>query len=281
MLVPAFVGMVLVALIVGSAQAAEPEVIPLARLSHIHGLAADPADPKRLYVATHHGLYLAGPGPTAARVSQTTDDLMGFSPHPGRPGVFYASGHPAGGGNLGVIISSDSGRSWQPLSPGAGGPVDFHGLAVSPANPMVLYGVFRGLQVSRNGGLTWQTVGPAPERLIALAGGADNADTLFAATESGLQISRDGGKRWSRAHPEARPFTAVTTAPDKSVWAYAYGLGVLRADAEGKSWERLGALTGDDHLLYLVAANDRLYGLSRAGLMTSGDGGKSWQPFGS
>ena len=262
-------------------QAAEPETIPLARLSHIHGLAADPADPKRLYVATHHGLYLAGPGPTAARVSQTTDDLMGFSPHPGRPGVFYASGHPAGGGNLGVIISNDSGRSWQPLSPGAGGPVDFHGLAVSPANPLVLYGVFRGLQTSRNGGLTWQPVGPAPERLIALAGGAGDADTLLAATESGLKVSRDGGKRWAAAHPESRPFTAVTTAPDGTVWAYAYGLGLLRADADGKTWERRGALAGDDYLLYLVAAGDRLYALSRAGLMTSGDGGRSWQPFGS
>src|SRR3546814_2377830 len=66
-----------------------------------HGIAVDPCNPDRLYLATHHGFFAVGPDGVAQQVSETEDDFMGFTPHPSDPNVLYASGHPAGGGNLG------------------------------------------------------------------------------------------------------------------------------------------------------------------------------------
>ena len=115
----------------------------LAEDSHFHGLAVDPTDPSRLYLATHHGLYAVAPDGTAERLSPV-QDFMGFTPHPSEPSTLYASGHPAGGGNLGFIVSGDAGRTWTQLSPGVGGPVDFHQMDVSPADPKTIYGAHGG-----------------------------------------------------------------------------------------------------------------------------------------
>ena len=84
----------------------------------------------------------------------------------------YASGHPAGGGNLGFIASTDGGKSWTRRSDGVGGPVDFHQMDVSKADPQVIIGAYRGLQISRNGGHSWETAGPLPQRTLDLAASA-------------------------------------------------------------------------------------------------------------
>ena len=90
----------------------------------------------------------------ATRISDNQNDYMGFTPHPSDSNVFYASGHPASGGNTGFAVSEDGGRTWRQLSKGVRGPVDFHRMDVSRADPGVIYGVYRGLQVSRDGGHT-------------------------------------------------------------------------------------------------------------------------------
>lgn len=76
------------------------ERIKLSEVSHIHGIAVDPSDPSRLFLATHHGLFLTSPDGTASRVSDNANDYMGFTPHPTDSSLLYASGHPAGGGNM-------------------------------------------------------------------------------------------------------------------------------------------------------------------------------------
>ena len=148
---------------------ASTTVQALAEHTHFHGIAVDPSDPARIYLATHHGLYAVAPDGSATRLS-LVQDFMGFTPHPVDPSMLYASGHPAGGGNLGFIASEDGGRSWSQLAEGVDGPVDFHQMDVSPADPKTIYGAYAGqLQVSRDGGQTWEVVGPAPEGLIDLA----------------------------------------------------------------------------------------------------------------
>ncbi len=39
-----------------SATAAETTVSALAKETHFHGIAVDPSEPSRVYLATHHGL---------------------------------------------------------------------------------------------------------------------------------------------------------------------------------------------------------------------------------
>ncbi len=126
----------------------------LPQATHIHGIGVDRGDPSRLYLATHHGLFVASPDGMATRVSEDQNDYMGFTPHPTDAGLLYASGHPESGGNLGVIISRDDGRNWEQLSKGRHGPVDFHTINVSPADPRVMYGLYGDIQVSRDGGRT-------------------------------------------------------------------------------------------------------------------------------
>jgi photosystem II stability/assembly factor-like uncharacterized protein len=120
-----------------SAQA-QTTVTALLQATHIHGLAVDRLDSTRLLIATHHGLYAARNDGRVQQVSERRDDFMGFSAHPTDPSVFIASGHPATGGNLGVILSENGGRNWTQLSRGANGPVDFHQLTISPADPSVI-----------------------------------------------------------------------------------------------------------------------------------------------
>ncbi|MFC3724677.1 F510_1955 family glycosylhydrolase [Neoaquamicrobium sediminum] len=264
---------------------AQAESVPVSELreqTHIHGLAVDRQDPQSLLIATHHGLFRSGPDGKAERVS-VVQDFMGFTPHPSDPGTLYASGHPADGGNLGFIASTDGGATWEQVSPGEGGPVDFHQMTVSPADPMVVYGAFGGLQVSRDGGKTWSVAGPLPERLIDLAASAQDADTVYAATESGLLVSKDAGGTWAAV--EGSPVSMVEVAPDGTLYAFVVGQGLMRS-AEGElDLESVGAGWGGRILLHLAvdpANKERVFVATHEGeILASTDGGTSWTTFGS
>lgn len=258
----------------------------LLQRTHVHGLAVDRGDPEWLLVATHHGLYAADPDGRVEQVSPRQDDLMGFAAHPTEPDVLYASGHPLGGGNLGVIRSDDGGRSWTFLSPGANGPVDFHQMTVSAADPSVLYGIYGDLQASTDGGERWEIVGPAPQGVIALAASSLSADLLYAGTERGILISRDGGQSWDPGHMIAAPVTALEVTPDGVVYAYMIGQGFLRLEEEKfPRWQRLAEELSDDPVLHIAsdpADPSRLFAATMRGtVLRSDDGGASWSTLAS
>jgi len=246
-------------------------------------LAFDPGHPDRLLIATHHGLHaLDLASMTTTPVGDSRNDFMGFTAHPAVPGPLYASGHPQGGGNMGVIVSKDGGQSWTALSDGAGGPVDFHVMEVSRTNPDVLYGAHAGmLQTSRDGGRTWAIVGPAPARLIDIATSARDVGTLLAATETGLLRSTDRGATWVLAHPAAAPVSFVDISADGDVLAFVLGAGLVRADETTLEWAVLSNAFGDGYLLHLARdPNDpmRRYAVTgQAEMLASQDGGVTWE----
>lgn len=249
--------------------------------THYHGLAVDPTDPSRLYLATHHGFYLVGPDGTATLLSQV-QDFMGFTPHPTDPSVLYASGHPGNGGNLGFLISMDGGANWTQVSAGIDGPVDFHQMDVSPADPRVIYGVFGSLQVSRDGGRTWAITGQPPKGLIALAASASAASRLYGATQVGLMVSDDAGVAWRALAFDGEPVSMVTTGSDGALYAYVVGRGLMRTtEAQPEAWSPLSS----DQRIQLHLAIDgkdpnRLFAVAyKAGLIRSDDGGKTWRGF--
>lgn len=164
--------------LLGPVAAAE---LPLADVSHIHGVGFDAANPGSILLATHYGVYRARPDRMAETVSEDADDYMGFSPDPANSGRLLASGHPGQGGNLGVIASTDGGSTWTKIAEGAEGPVDFHAMSFSTVDPKVVYGLYGGIQVSRDAGATWNMVGPGPEDVIDLAGSATDTDTVMPA----------------------------------------------------------------------------------------------------
>lgn len=274
---------VLALLAAGAATAQPFETVPLDEVGHVHGIALDPDDPDRVYLATHYGLHVARPDGLADRISKVDHDFMGFSAHPERAGKFFASGHPQTGGNLGVVVSRDGGVSWDHLSDGAGGPVDFHAMTVSQADPDVLYGAYRGLQVSRDGGVSWEMVGPQPPGLIALAASAADPETVYAATEVGLLVSRDGGRSWQAAHLLQHPVTAVAISPDGAVYAWMYGHGLLAGREPDLRLERRAEAEDESYLLHLAidpSDGTRLFAIDGAGsLVHSIDEGRTWEPY--
>ena len=266
-----------------SLQSHAGEDVPVADLSkktHIHGIAVDSRDTSRVYLATHHGFFVVDRGGTATRLSQSRDDFMGFTPDPGNPSVFYASGHPAGGGNLGVIMSSDGGRTWRQIAEGVDGPVDFHQMDVSKAEPTTIYGVYGNLQVSKDGGRTWGLAGPAPDGLIGLAASAKDAGTLYAATRNGLLISRNGGKSWQAAYILRRPVSMVETAADGDVYAFVVGTGLIRTTEPSLNWRVVSNSFSNAYVLHLAVDptdKDNLYVVTHQGeVLASEDGGQTW-----
>lgn len=286
--VPRSLAALLAAGLVLAAPVRAAERIALAHLAgatHFHGLAVDPADGARLLLATHHGLFAVTPDGMATRLSETGDDFMGFTPDPADAGRLYASGHPAEGGNLGVIVSTDGGRSWRPLAAGVHGPVDFHQMAAS-GSPHRLYGAYAGtLQASRDGGLAWQLVGPAPEGLIALAASAAIPERLYAATRVGLLVSDDGGRSFREAMPGTDIVSTVRATPEGRVYAFVVGRGLLAAEeATLEPWKRLDDGLGERILLHLAqdpARPERLVAVTQENeILESADGGRTWRRFG-
>jgi photosystem II stability/assembly factor-like uncharacterized protein len=275
-------GALAVALVTGTAwwQSLAGRSVPLEDVSHIHGIAVDPTDAGRLYLATHYGVYRTSPDGTAERVSDNSNDYMGFTPHPEEADVFYASGHPAGGGNLGVIVSRDGARSWEELASGAGGPVDFHAMDVSAADPNVIYGLYGAVQVSRDGGKAWQAAGSPETDVFDIAASAANPDMVYAATRDGLMLSSDAGRTWRSAGAKGQPVSMVETAPDGSVYAFVVGSGLMKAPAIALAWEPMANNFGQRVLLHLAidpGNPDRMFAVTdESGILASTDGGRSW-----
>lgn len=261
------------------------EKVPLSEVSHIHGIAFDPAAPGSVFLATHYGLFRATPDGSAEAISENKDDYMGFSPHPTDPALLYASGHPSQGGNVGVIASRDGGATWTQIATGAGGPVDFHGMTVSRADPQTLYGLYDGIQVSRDGGVTWSIAGPGPAKVIDLAASAAKAEIVYAATLNGLMESADAGMTWQLLGPPNTQVSMVEAAPDGSLYAFFVGSGLFRQSPGGGTWTALASDFGDKIVLHLAADPAdpaHLVAVTQESeILQSTDGGKTWTAFGS
>lgn len=269
-----------------AAPAAAQDALPLADLlgsTHIHGIAPHTAGGENVTLATHHGLFaLDLATQTATRIGPSQDDFMGYSARPDDPARAFASGHPATGGNLGMIRTEDGGATWQQVSDAIGGPVDFHNMEVSRADPDVIYGIGHdgAVQRSDDGGANWTIAGQAPERMIDIATSATDAATLYAATEGGLFVSRDSAASWQAATRSTDPVTSVDTGADGAVRASVFGQGLVAIAPDGTA-STLSTDLPDGYLLYLASTRTdphRLMALSAKGrLVLSDDGGATWR----
>lgn len=259
------------------------EIVTQDQLTHIHGLSVDPAQPRRLLLATHTGLFAATPDGMAERFRGLTGDVMSFVTDPRDPKKLYASGHLTGGGNLGVLVSRDGGVQWRRISQGADETIGLHALAISGANPNVMYGILNDLRTSRDGGRSWAHVGDTPGGLFGIAASARDANVLYAATRGGLLVSTDGGRSWIRGYPSKAPATMVQVMPDGKVYAFIYGVGLVWMVEPDLAWAPVSTDFKDRYLTRLAADpnhRNRLYTVADTGaVMTSADGGRSWTTF--
>ena len=242
---------------------------------HVHGLGVNPKD-GALFVATHTGLFRAARGESkATRVGDSRQDTMGFTVV--GPDRFLGSGHPgAQDGSppfLGLIASSDAGRSWSPVS--LRGMADFH---VLEAAGQLVYGFGSDWETRReqfltstDGGRTWRER-RAPESLVSLALDPDDPRHLIASGQRSLHESRDGGGRWTRLSDGAglvawQPAGRIAlVGPD----------GTVATSADGRRWSPVGQAGGEP--ASFEAARDGLYvALHDGTIKRSADGGRTWE----
>jgi hypothetical protein len=241
---------------------------------HVHGLGINPRD-GALFIATHTGLFRAGPSETqASRVGGRFQDTMGFTVV--GPDRFLGSGHPDGRDKLppflGLIESRDGGESWKPIS--LLGKSDFHVLESSGERVYGFGSDFESRRtqflVSSDGGETWNER-PVPEPLISLALHPDDPDRLIASGESDIFESRDGGESWRRRAAAAG--LLAWRSPDELIGIG--GDGSVRSSDDAASWREVGDVGGQPAAF--EAERDGLYvALHEGTIKRSTDGGRSW-----
>ena len=273
----------------GSNGSASPQsnLIPEQSISHGHGLVVDVADPSKLWIATHYGLLLLENEKDLYRVGKSRDDYMGFSVHPTDPSIFFTSGHPSRGGNLGFQRSDDGGATWKKISNGANGPVDFHAMAISPVNPNLIYGWYAGnLERSEDQGATWKIV----NREIAavyLSADSENESKLYAATPrgQGVMVSEDKGTTWQALSPalEGGAVSVVAVHPQNAqiLLVFSQRLGGLgKSNDGGQTWTRVNESFGGEAVLHITFSRidaSIVYALTHENkLFKSSDAGDTW-----
>lgn len=254
---------------------------PVSTFSHAHGLAVDPNESSRLFIATHHGLFLLKSERELFRVGKGEDDYMGFSLHPNDSRIFFTSGHSRSGGNLGFQKSEDGGVSWQMTSVGLQGPVDYHALAVSSVDPNLVAGFYGGLQISEDGGSNWQPAVSAPAPIINLVFDAKVRERLYASTQAGLMMSQDLGNTWQLLG-EAIPIIAAAVSPvdNQEIFVSSSPGSMYKSLDGGKNWQKLATPFTTQKVLYFAydkKTSGKLYLLTDTNtLYKSTDSGANW-----
>ncbi|MFI5942688.1 F510_1955 family glycosylhydrolase [Streptomyces uncialis] len=239
-------------------------------ISHIHGVAVDPAD-GTLYVATHDGIYTPDDKGAPELVGERKDDFMGFTL--GKSGAFLASGHPAPGrdapSNLGLIESTDKGRTWKDRS--LGGEVDFHSLEYAHGT-IYGYDSTNGLLRVSADGERWDS--RAELSAVDLAVSPADPDTVLATTEDGIVRSTDGGKSFAAA---AQPVLAHLSWPRKDALYGVDPAGALSVSADGgRTWTGRGTVPGGGPQALTALDGERLVIASQDGVYRSDDGGRTF-----
>lgn len=243
---------------------------------HVHGLGINPAD-RALFIATHTGLFRVGEGQSkAVRVGESHQDTMGFTVVD--ENRYLGSGHPDLRTDLppllGLIESTDEGRSWEPIS--LLGEADFHVLRSAGER---VYGYDASndrLLASQDAGRSWSELErPAP--LVDLA--VDPADSLHVVAAGasdlaqGLYESGDGGQSWERIGDPV----GYLAWPDSDQLFLVDGNGdVFSSRDSGSSFEPRGSIGGQPAALLGLAADELYVALHDGTIKRSTDGGAAW-----
>ena len=210
--------------------------------NHVHGVGIDPVDSSILYIATHGDFYQSRNGAPPVKVDKGRADYMAFNAPPTKDSPLYASGHPASGGNTGLIKSTDGGTTWQLVAKILEPPVDFHAMAVSKSNPDTILGFdsgARGFFKTTDAGKTWTNL-EYPEYISALAISPNDSQLIFAGTGKGIFKSSDGGKTWAHLKTYNGLIVQALAFDDAGILFASVGtFGLVKSNDLGESWEDL------------------------------------------
>jgi photosystem II stability/assembly factor-like uncharacterized protein len=262
--------------------AREVALPPGVRAPRVLGLTAEPGG--AFFVSTDRGLLRIAPG--AARAERLVRAMTGSGPpvqlRDDSPavavgkGTLLGSGHPAGPGepsNLGLLVSADDGRTWQPVA--LTGQADLHLLQARGARLWAYDLANRRLVHTTDNGATWSSRRP-PGLLTDLA--VDPADDrhLIVVSEHGPLASTDGGRTW---RPLGVRDASRVAWPRPDALVFVDGSGTVSRSTDGGGTARTvgslgarpaGPLAATPHALYAPVTGGRI--------LRSDDDGATWQP---
>ncbi len=311
-------------------------------VSSIGSIAVAPSDPNVVYVgsgeanirgnvAPGNGIFKStDAGKTWKHVWTQVGQIGALIVHPSNPDFAYAAvlGHAFGpNSERGVYRTKDGGKTWErvlfkDVDTGASD------VCFDPNNPRIIFaglwqtrrkpwemtsgGPGSGLYMSRDGGDSWQQLGPpasadakpglglgdkgeklgeglpaGPYGKVCVAVAPSDSNRVYAMIEAekgGLYRSDNGGKSWSLASGDhairRRPWYFSTLTVDASnadvVWAPQVPM--LKSIDGGKTFAAVkGTHHGDHHDCWIDPKNPRrLIVCNDGGVDVSTDGGKSW-----
>lgn len=189
----------------------------------------------------------------------------------------------------GILVTRNSGKSWEDSSFGLGEP---NVLALAAPNDWsqretMFAATTEGVFVSVNGGRAWRETALMLDNdvvdVLAVSPDFGRDRTVFAGTENGsLFFSEDGGRTWELLHDSIAdgPVNCLWLAPDfaeSGLMVAGMGPWVLVSHDRGVTWQPTAELPNS---LLALAGNDDLLlaGLHDAGVWKSTDRGRTWRP---
>ncbi len=207
-------------------------------------------------------------------------DARAFAQAPGDPRFL------ACGGDDGVFLSRDGGRSWKPSGEGVAGFALVQSLAFDPADASTIYaGTYRQAFRTRDGGRTWARIANGmvlDATVYSFDFDPHDPSRMWVSTCGWVYRSDDGGDRWTRftAGFTNRRTPVVHLDPRAENVLYAGTVGGLhRSDDGGKTWNRISRETLDVSALEVDPRSGRLYlGSLGEGMFYSDDRGATIVP---
>jgi photosystem II stability/assembly factor-like uncharacterized protein len=258
----------------------------------VRGLAADPRDPRVLYLGTSDGvLFNSGDGgrswsrltPGFPSRGMSLDDIV-VDP---RGNVFVGYWQVDGSGG-GVARSRDGGRHFEQLPEISGEAV--RSLALAPSDPdVVVAGTMTGVFRSRDGGDTWARISPSGHVEIKTVGSVavdpTNPERLYAGTWHLPWRSPDGGRSWLPMRTgmiaDSDVMTLTVDRRSRDVLFATACSGIYRSRDAGGSWAKLRGIPSRNRRTRAFAQDparsDVLYAGTTLGLWISEDDGAHWR----
>jgi photosystem II stability/assembly factor-like uncharacterized protein len=159
---------------------------------------------------------------------------------------------------------------------------DYQSLAISPANPDVLYfGYNDGVMRSIDGGQSWRVLVNRPNfNANDLVFFPPKPSEIYAAGPNFFMMSVDSGISWTPVFNDLpsldiRGFT-INPDPPYLFYTFVAGHGLYKSENAARTWQLLtGKLPADT--VALAAVGDTIFAYSQStGIMRSSDGGQNW-----
>jgi photosystem II stability/assembly factor-like uncharacterized protein len=258
-------------------------------------VAVSPADPNLLYAGGDNlGIYRSTDQGESWQptVEPPSHAVSVIAVAPSKPSVIYAAADT-------VLVSQDSGASWQGIGSALPQGGASNCVAVDPANARhaLVCSWGQGIYETLDGGTTWaqRIYGFRRLWINAIAFDPSNSSIAYAAAD-GVYKSVDGGRNWAPYDdglPTPNPFQpsipvdvsalAIDPRVTTTVYASAGSYGIFKSIDGGLHWSQIFSPPASDDavgsILVDPMAPSNVYAATSQGVIRSADGGLTWSPL--